>query len=554
MDPFGRKWRGNLSTVNDNNHPRRPQPEVAYYIPSYDSRLTFIAQLIFRSFYYILIGTDNVHRFITVQTPMKFRISILLFAICFIFASFSPAGTKKKLRVVFQDVKQLQAKIDSILDAKELSSSFIGIKIAPVDDETILYARNSTKLFHPASNTKLITTAAALAKLPHHVYRTKLSSGSNIKNGVLSGSIYIRGTGDPLLNSADLDSLAGMVQKKGIQTITGNIVGDISYFDTVAWGRGWMWDDEPSSDEPFVTPLSVDSNSIYFKIEPAASLASMASFTTEPFTDLFNIANTCITQKDTANNPVIVTRRRGTNNIVISGSIYPGTATEEFTYSVWKPELVLLHILKDKLQARGITVKGTCTFDSIRGRNLIGEIDHPIDSVIIRVNKDSYNLGAESLVKTLAAEIAGTPGTWENGVDIIKDYLNQLGIDTTNMILMDGSGVSFYNLFTPSDMVRLLKAQYRSNNNFQRFYESLPVAGVDGTLKNRMKGTPAAGNVRAKTGTLTGSSALSGYITTADKKLLAFSIMNNHFPGEGKVLREMQNKILELLAGYGKGK
>jgi D-alanyl-D-alanine carboxypeptidase/D-alanyl-D-alanine-endopeptidase (penicillin-binding protein 4) len=341
-----------------------------------------------------------------------------------------------------------------------------------------------------------------------------------------------------------------MVKRQGIETITGNIIGDISYFDTVAWGHGWMWDDEPSSDEPFITPLCVDSNSIYITIQPGASPSSKASVSIEPFSSLFNITNASITQKDTAHNPIVVTRLRHTNTITVAGAIHPGSSAQEFTYSVWKPELLFLHLLKDKLQAHGVAVKGACLLDSDHGKTLIGEIDHPLDSVIVRVNKESYNLGAENLVKTIAAEASGAPGTWENGMDIIKDYLNRLGIDTSGVILMDGSGVSFYNLFSPSDMVRLLKAQYKSKANFPVFYSSLPIAGVDGTLKHRMKGTAAAGNVRAKTGTLTGASTLSGYVTTADMKLLAFSIMSNHFPGEGKVLRDVQNRILELLAEW----
>jgi serine-type D-Ala-D-Ala carboxypeptidase/endopeptidase (penicillin-binding protein 4) len=482
---------------------------------------------------------------------MKFRYAVLLCIVTAIFSAASFSANKKKPRVIFENLKQIQAKIDEILDAKELSSSLTGVKIAPVDDETIVYVRNSTKLFHPASNTKIITTAAALAKLPKYVYRTRLFSDNKIKDSVLSGDLYVKGGGDPQIVSADLDTLAAMVERNGIKTITGNLVGDISYFDTVAWGHGWMWDDEPSTDEPFITPLCVDSNSIHITIVPGTS---QAKCTIEPFTDLFTIANTSSTHKDTANNPLIVTRRRGSNIVTVGGRLHPGSSAQEFDYSTWKPELVFLHILRDKLEARGITLKGTCTLGTDHGKTLIGEIDHSLDSVIIRVNKESYNLGAENLVKTLAAEVSGTPGTCEKGMVIIKSYLDRLGIDTTNMILFDGSGVSFYNLFSPADMVRLLKAQYKSKNNFGTFYASLPVAGVDGTLKNRMKGTAAAGNVRAKTGTLTGASALSGYVTTADKKLLAFSIMSNHFPGEGKVLRDVQNRILELLAGWKTGK
>ncbi|MFI5252267.1 MAG: D-alanyl-D-alanine carboxypeptidase/D-alanyl-D-alanine-endopeptidase [Bacteroidota bacterium] len=485
---------------------------------------------------------------------MKFRLFVIISLLLMVLAAGSNARERKLRRVVFENVKELQKKIDDILNAKELASSLTGIKIISVDDGKILYEKNSAKLLHPASNTKLITTAAALAKLPRYKFQTKLYCDGKAKNGVINGNLYLKGGSDPLLVSSDLDSLADIAQKHGIVSITGNLVGDISFFDTVAWGRGWMWDDEPSTDEPFITPLSLDSNCVSVSVAPSSADGMKAIIHLEPDIDIFTIANSCLTQHDTVNNPVRVTRRRGTDNILIQGAIFPGAPGQTFTFSAWQPELVTLQVFRKKLQARGITIKGECVLDTVHGKTLLGEIDHPIDSALVKVNKESYNLGAENLLKTLASEIYHAPGTWENGILVVKDYLFQIGVDTSNMILMDGSGVSFYNLFTPSDMVRLLRAQYRSKTNFGRFYATLPVAGIDGTLRNRMKGTRAEGNVHAKTGTLTGASALSGYVTTVDNKLLAFSIMSNHFPGEGKVLRDAQNKILELLADYKAGK
>ena len=132
----------------------------------------------------------------------------------------------------------------------------------------------------------------------------------------------------------------------------------------------------------------------------------------------------------------------------------------------------------------------------------------------------------------------------------MQNYLCDLEIDTTMMILADGSGVSWYNALSPEAIVQLLQKEHEHPATFRRFYESLPIAGVDGTLKNQMKGTIAAGKIHAKTGTLTGISGLSGYAITADNHLLAFSMLGNHFPGKVSQLREVQNKIMEILAGY----
>ena len=489
----------------------------------------------------------------TNQYFSKIHIAIILAVFSIIIVQPSYGVQRKKTGGISKSLGQLRSQIDKILKADELSSGFAGIKVVSLEDGNIIYERNSTKLFHPASNAKLLTTATALAKLPGFHFRTKLYTDNRIKNETLSGNVYIKGSGDPLLVSADLDSLAGMIEKRGIKSITGNIVGDISYFDTVAWGAGWMWDDEPSSDEPFITPLSVDSNSIHFTIDPGAVEGTKVSYVVEPLTEEISVQCNARTTKDTVGFPLKPNRRKGTNDFTIEGAIAPGATEYKNEYSVWKPELLFLHLFRDDLRKRGIVWHGECIIDTIHQGTLVGEIDHSIDSALIRINKMSYNLGAENLLKALGAEAMGAPGTFQSGLRVVKDYLTQVGIDTTDIILVDGSGVSMYNLFSPADMIRLLRAEYKSRNNFERFYATLPIAGVDGTLKNRMKGTHAEGNVRAKTGSLTGTSALSGYVTTADQKLLAFSIMNNHFPGESKAIREVQNRILELLAEYRNG-
>ena len=481
---------------------------------------------------------------------MKFQSIRYLATFCLLFLASGILTSQNKQSNASTGLKKLQSTIDEIVTTDELSSSLVGIKVVSLEDGKTLYDRNSNKLFHPASNTKLLTTAAALAKLPRYVFKTKLYSDSKINDSTLRGNLYIKGSGDPLLLSRDLDSLAAMIKNRGIRTIKGDLIGDISAFDTVAWGTGWMWDDEPSSDEPFITPLSVDSNVIHLTIAPGAGDGRPAVYTAEPVTDDIDISNNVQTRNDTIGFALHPSRLRGTNQFTLEGRIAPGAKTYHNELSVWKPELFFLHLFRDKLSKHGVRIKGNCRFDILTAKTLLGEIDHSIDSVIIRTNKQSYNLGAEVLLKTLGSEFKGAPGTSANGATVVKEYLSKLGIDTTNMIMMDGSGVSFYDLFTPGDMIRLLRAEYKSKTAFGTYYASLPIAGIDGTLKNRMKGTKAEGNVRAKTGSLTGESALSGYVTTADSKLLAFSIMCNHFPGEGRVLRDLQNRILELLAEY----
>jgi D-alanyl-D-alanine carboxypeptidase/D-alanyl-D-alanine-endopeptidase (penicillin-binding protein 4) len=214
---------------------------------------------------------------------------------------------------------------------------------------------------------------------------------------------------------------------------------------------------------------------------------------------------------------------------------------------VWEPEKYFLELFRDALEKHGVAVHGITRIDTSRPGFVLGTVAHTLDSVLHRINKPSDNLGAEILLKTLGIAESGGQGTAEGGLGVVKKYLAGTGVDTTRLILADGSGMSFYDAISPDAIIKLLTAQ--SGEAFRRLYESLPVAGVDGTLKNRMRHGPAFGNVHAKTGSLTGVSALSGYVTTADHELLAFSMMCNHFPAEIVPLRAAQDSIMQILAG-----
>ncbi|HEY6192148.1 MAG TPA: D-alanyl-D-alanine carboxypeptidase/D-alanyl-D-alanine-endopeptidase [Bacteroidota bacterium] len=465
-------------------------------------------------------------------------------------SSVPPAREEPPVPVKLPPARTLQSQLDALLGDTLLAPCLIGVEIRSLENGKTLYRHNTGNLFHPASNMKLLTTAVALRLLgPGYKFRTSVLSPSPIHNGILAGDLVIRGSGDPLLRSSDLDSLASLVRECGIDSITGNLVGDVSYFDTLSWGAGWMWDDEPDADEAFFTPLTVNSNAIEVLVRPGRRSGEPAGFTLEPPTATLRVRNSSITSPDTLIPPLQVTRRRGDNTILVEGRIEPHSAEAHFDLSVWKPEFHFLELFREKLSEHGVSLRGPVRIDIGAGGVQLAEFSHPIDSVLHQINKLSDNLGAENLLKTMAAEESHEAGSSAHGLSIMKSALATMGIDTAKMILADGSGVSWYNAISPAAIVQLLKSVYEDRDRFERYYESLPVGGVDGTLKNRMKGTPASGNVHAKTGSLTGASSLSGYVTSADGKLLAFSILCNHFPGRISILREVQDKIVELLAG-----
>ena len=471
------------------------------------------------------------------------NISLAVVALCLFWLQWSYAQESSP-----DSRKSLETTINTILKDTLLKSSFVGIKIISVDNGSVLYERDSKKLFHPASNIKILTTAAAIHYLKSNFsFSTTIYTDGKITDSILLGNLYIQGRGDPLLTTADFDTLAIQIKHRGISAITGKIVGDISYFDTVSWGHGWMWDDEPQVDEAFISPLSVNRNAIMIHASGGIKEGDSISFWIDPQTLIATIINHGITTTDTSVQKLHALRPPQSNRIALEGCLQPNE-TYDLGVSIFNPAQAFLHLFKERLESNGIRIETRPSIGSNHGRIIIAEIFHPIDSVLHRANKMSDNLAAENLLKTLAAECVGTPGTTSAGILLIKQYLTTAGIDTSILMIADGSGVSWYNEVTPDALVRLLRHQFLHRKTFTRFYESLAIAGYDGTIKNRMNGTRAALNVHAKTGSLNGVSCISGYITTADNRLLAFSILCNQFPYELRLLRNIQDKILESIA------
>lgn len=477
---------------------------------------------------------------------------LLLGILLFSFSSCSTSRYATKLSS--PAVEHLRAAIDSVLLDPLLIPTRVGIKIVSMKTEETLYERDSKILFHPASNLKLLTTATALNVLgKDYQLKTQLYADDQIEDGFLSGNLYAKGFGNPDLTSRDLSDLIQQVKTAGIKAMEGDIVGDVSYFDDLYWGSGWMWDDEPEVYAPFITPLSINKNSVRVHVKPGARIGDQLQINVEPLTSYVSVLNGGITLDDTAKSTLKVSRlfKERLNTITIKGGLPLKSKEYETAISVWRPELYFVTLLKEELERQGISVHGTVRIDTLsRTAKQIASHEWPLDSVLINLNKASDNLSAENTLKIIGAVKHEIPGTTQNGIYAVNEFLNSLGIDTTKYLMVDGSGVSHYNLVTAEIISSLLTAMYHQKDFFDLFYNSLPIAGVDGTLEQRMKGTAATGNLRAKTGTIAGVSSLSGYATTKDGELLAFSIMMQNFIGDPKPYRDAQDKIGILLATF----
>jgi D-alanyl-D-alanine carboxypeptidase/D-alanyl-D-alanine-endopeptidase (penicillin-binding protein 4) len=449
---------------------------------------------------------------------------------------------------------ELRKSIENILSDSIFVPARSGIKIVSLGDAKILFERNSKTLFHPASNLKLLTAATALHALgTDYKFRTAIYSESVVEDGDLSGNLYIKGFGNPDLSATDLKWMVGQLKDIGLKCIQGDIVGDVSFFDDMFWGKGWMWDDEPSSSEPFITPLSINENSVKVFVSPGKRLGDSVRVRFEPETKYVELENGGVTGADTATNTIEVTRRfkERLNTMVVKGTLPRSSPELEFELSVWDPTLYALTLFREELEREGIAVQGGLKLGSVEeGATQLVEHEWPIDSVVIKMDKISDNLSAENILKVIAAEKRGPPGTSMQGISIVNEFLSSLEIDTTSYLMVDGSGVSHYNLVNAETIVELLSKMHGQRELFGLFEASLPVAGIDGTLEDRMKGTAAEGNVRAKTGTLSGVSSLSGYVQTRDGNVLAFSMLMQNFIGSPRRYRDVQDKIVELLAGF----
>jgi D-alanyl-D-alanine carboxypeptidase/D-alanyl-D-alanine-endopeptidase (penicillin-binding protein 4) len=479
------------------------------------------------------------------------QLTYLVFAISLTVSLAGCTSIERLLRGT-SPLEQFRCNVDAILADSNFTATGTGIKIVSLDNNEVLYERNSKALLRPASNLKLLTTATALSTLGKDFsIKTNLYADTLVTDSTLHGNIYLKGFGDPDFNSLQLAELVSALRWKGISRIEGNIVGDPSYFDDQHWGAGWMWDDEPFGFAAYNSALSINRNCIDVTVSPGTAIDDSAIVIIDPPTHYVSVENEATTSEDTLPSTLEISRRfaERLNVITVKGKIPRAAQPQKDPITIRGPEMYFLTLAKEELERQRIFFNGNILLDTIPARaRLIAQHSQPIDSMIVFLNKVSDNLSAENMLKIIGAEICGQPGTTEHGIFIVKQVLNSLGIDTTKFLMVDGSGVSHYNLLTPEIYIQLLRGMYSRKDIFDLYYASLPNAGVDGSLETRMRNSAAQNNLHAKTGTIGGVSTLSGYVRTADGEMLVFSIMMQNYIGASDPYRSAQDAIGILMA------
>ena len=480
-----------------------------------------------------------------------------------------PAGTTDKARGYdpASPVSALRAELDEIFQDPSFHNAYWGVAIKSLDNGQVLFTLNDTKGFIPASNMKMYTTAAGLARLgPEFRYETRLlSTDPDLQDGVIDGDLYVLGSGDPSFagrfhEGDPLAPFAGWIdtlKALGIQEIQGDIVGDDDVFDDEHIPESWYYTYLSEWYAAESGGLCLNDNCCTITLSPGAQIGDLVQIDTVPPAVYGEFIITATTAPEDTRARIRVLRRIDTNLVQIDGRLPQGGREVIEEVSVHNTTLFFVTVLKDALQKAGIPVSGQprdiddldkSRFEPDRMKLLARYQSPPLSEIIRAINKPSQNLYADQLLKTLGARF-GEEGSFSEGYQVVKEFLDESGIDSNGFFMIDGSGLGRIDLVQPRQTLGLLETMHR-HPNASFYYESLPIAGVDGTIRRRMKGTLAEGNVHAKTGYINRARSLSGYVTTLDGERLAFCMMVNNYTVPTSLANRLQDQVCERLANF----
>lgn len=443
--------------------------------------------------------------------------------------------------------------LDTILNQPELAAAHYGIYIVRLDNDSIIYSYNNMKCLIPASNMKIITTAAALTFLGSEFrFKTRLGLRGQLKDNKFIGDIVIIGGGDPGFSLEDLGQFIATIKRLNIEKITGNIIVVDDYFTDERLPIGWSWHYLDARYGAEISALSFNKNCVNVKLE-ATIPGELANVTIEPLTDYVKLVNTMKTRN--GKDSIIIYRRPEANIIYVAGGLGKGHK-RAIMVAIKNPALFTGEYFKERLTKENIKFTGQVfqgnhilSYKDISKITVIDSIfSQLLVDIIKETNTESENLYAEILLKTLGVEKYGE-GSFANGLSVLKNFLRLCLADTTNISFADGSGLSKHNLVSPYNLVMVLRYMYY-HPLFKSFYESLPRPGI-GTLEYRFNGFPDS--LHAKTGAVHAVSCLSGYLNVNGIDY-CFSLMFNNYTCPLKKITDIQEQVIKALVEYLKEK
>lgn len=458
--------------------------------------------------------------------------------------------------------RTLASDLNRIFAAPVMEHGLWGVAIKSLDTGKVIYALNARKLMMPASNMKIVTLAAAAEILGwDYRFKTTLETDAEIEGGALKGNLIVRGSGDPTINGRDnrarvlFDEWAAALKAAGITRIEGNLIADATAFDSRGLGQGWSWDYLEAGYAAPSGALQFNENIATLTIRPGAKAGEPAQLELPPSTGLALLHNVVTGEAGSATS-IGFERSPNSNDLDVTGSIAVGAGPTTRAVAVANPALYFAHALTLALMERGIPVRGipiafqrSSLLPPLPRTAIIESQSPPLRAIGTTMMKVSQNLYAETLLKAIGAT-GSAPATAAAGRAAAQRIFDAWGVEPGSYVQADGSGLSRYGYVTADMIVRLLERMHTDSRHRDAFIATLPIAGKDGTISTRMRGTRAEANAVAKTGSISNVRALSGYVKTRDGETLAFSILANNFTVPAATVTWMTDLAVETLANH----
>jgi len=491
----------------------------------------------------LILEKENIFKHQTMNKQLFPCLAFLLLILLFILICFKDSYSQSS-------INNLNNRLDSLFTSDFFKTAQIALDVYDLSNNKPILFKNEKLLLRPASVEKILTTSAALKFLgTDYNFTTKIFHTGEVDDSICSGDLFIVGGFDPDFTSRDLDSMVSEIKNYGIKEIQGNLYADISASDSLFWGEGWMWDDDPGTFAAYLSPLNINDNSISIIYEPdiAGNPANVELLPQNNFIKIQNYSTTI----DAGKTSISVTRDwiNRNNTIIIKGEISSTASRDTVSVNIFNPAYYFLNLMKESMERHRIMLKGkTDTLALKTDAEEIFTFERNLEPVLINTNKTSDNLNAEMILRAIASKNFPKPATAVNGIKLIDSLITLIGFDPKNYRIVDGSGLSFYNLVSAELITGLLKyIYYEEEDTFVKLYNTFPISGFDGTLERRMKESRTEKRVRAKTGTLNGVSNLAGYLHTQNGNILAFSIFIQNYVVNSNQARRYQDKICEIL-------
>ncbi len=450
----------------------------------------------------------------------------------------------------------LTEKINQALQARCLDDAQTSVNIVALPSGKNIYTNNANKPLLPASIMKLFTTAAALHYLgPEYRFKTTILYTGKRKGNIIQGNLVIRGGGDPALSTEKLWQIATNIKASGIKKITGNLVVDSHFFDHYDRAPEWKTKRTQAAYDAKLSPLALNHNTIAIHVQPGSSVGDVVNAWLNPapaYIKLLNIGRTIKRGRNT------VSARRsedtsGEVKLQVRGRLPISGHERVIRLNVNNPVRYTAETFRALLDEIGVKIDGPTEIVStpVAGKKLYENWSESLSLILKVLNTYSNNFTAEQIIKTIAAERFGTPGSHAEGLRLMKDFLRISKVNTQGLILADGSGLSRNNRMTTQAVTDLLTKMFSRFDLGPDFMAALRVMGANGVLSKRLAKSPARGKIRAKTGTLRGVSTLAGYVESVGGEVFGYALfLNNNRCGYHKA-DKIEDRIVNAIYKFG---